>query len=79
MRALKVSKRLVDGRLDRLRLGVEGREELHHALTEPQTPVALAFFFLVVLAIFGSILAFILESARTPSWTVAVYLVLPVI
>jgi len=38
------------------------REELHHALTEPQTPVALAFFFLVVLAIIGSILAFILES-----------------
>jgi len=38
------------------------RDELHRALTEPQTPVALAFFFLVVLAIIGSIAAFILES-----------------
>jgi len=38
------------------------RPEIHMALTEPQTPVAVTFFLLVVVAIVGSIAAFCLES-----------------
>jgi hypothetical protein len=45
------------------------REDLHLALTDPQTPKAKAFFGLVMLAILGSMTAYLLESmARYEHW-----------
>jgi hypothetical protein len=45
------------------------KEDLHLALTDPQTPNAKAFFSLVMLAILGSMVSYLLESmARYEHW-----------
>merc|ERR1719424_2657555 len=49
--------------------GTTFREDLHLALTDPQTPKAKAFFGLVMLAILGSMTSYLLQSmARYEHW-----------